>query len=117
MLVLSYGDYHSATETLTTLQTQYPNNPVVLNLLKQTYLHNKEWQPLLNLLPKLVKTKKLTQDEADKLTLKAQSGALENIANQKGTEDLLAHWNGLSRKLKSEPTLMRSASFSITIAG
>ncbi len=85
-----------------------PNNPVIFNLLKQTYLHNKEWQPLLSLLPKLVKTKKLTQDEADKLTLKAQSGALESIASEKGTEGLLAHWNGLSRKLKSEPTLMLS---------
>ena len=105
---ISDGDYDKATDTLTSLQSQYPNNPVIFNLLKQTYLHNKEWQPLLNLLPKLVKTKKLTQDEADKLTLKAQSGALESIAREKGTEGLLAHWNGLSRKLKSEPTLMLS---------
>lgn len=105
---ISDGEYTKATETLTTLQNQHPNNPVILNLLKQTYLHNKEWQPLLDLLPKLVKAKKLTQDEADKLTLTAQSGALESIASQKGTEGLLAHWNGLPRKLKSEPTLMLS---------
>ncbi len=105
---ISDGNYDKATQTLATLQSQYPNNPVIFDLLRQTYLHNKEWQPLLDLLPKLVKAKKLTQEEADKLTLTAQAGALESIASQKGTEGLLSHWNGLSRKLKSEPALMLS---------
>lgn len=102
---ISDSDFDKAIETLTTLQSEHPNNPVILNLLKQAYLNNKEWQLLLDLIPKLVKTKKLTQEEADKLMLTAQSGALESIASEKGTEGLLSHWNGLPRKIKSEPTL------------
>jgi len=102
---ISDSDFDKAIETLTTLQAKHPNNPVILNLLKQAYLNNKEWQLLLDLIPKLVKAKKLTQDEADKLILTAQSGALESIASEKGTEGLLSHWNGLPRKIRSEPTL------------
>ncbi|WP_165312604.1 heme biosynthesis protein HemY [Vibrio ziniensis] len=100
------GEYDKATQTLDSLQRQHPDNTIILNLLKQTYLHNKEWQPLLDLLPKLVKAKRLTETEAEKLTLTAQCGALEAIASQKGTEGLLAHWNGLARKLKAEPALV-----------
>ncbi|MCF7363518.1 heme biosynthesis protein HemY [Vibrio sp. A1-b2] len=105
---ISDGDYEKATQTLTTLQHQHPNNTIILNLLKQAYLQQKEWAPLLELLPKLVKAKRLTEQEAEKLTLTAQCGALESIASQKGTEGLLAHWNGLARKLKAEPVLVNA---------
>ncbi len=103
---ISDDNFDKATETLTALLQDYPNNTMILNLLKQTYLHNKAWKPLLDLLPKLVRAKRLTEKEAEELTLLAQCGALEEIASKKGTEGLLAHWNSLSRKLKSEPTLI-----------
>lgn len=103
---ISDGNYDQATQTLTALQLQHPNNTIILNLLKQSYLHNQEWQPLLDLLPKLVKAKRLTEQEAEKLMLTAQCGALETVASQKGSEGLLAHWNGLARKFKVEPALV-----------
>eukprot|EP00493_Phyllostaurus_siculus_P005519 UN05563 len=44
-------------DTLSTLKTSYPNNAIVLNLLKQVYIELKLWQPLLDLMPKLVKNR------------------------------------------------------------
>ncbi|CSI82296.1 HemY protein [Vibrio cholerae] len=52
---LGDGDNQAALETLTQLQRNHPHNTVVLNLLKQCYQALGEWQPLLALLPKLVK--------------------------------------------------------------
>ncbi|EPP21330.1 HemY protein [Vibrio fluvialis I21563] len=102
---LSDGELQAALSTLSALQAEHPNNTIVLNLLKQTYTQLKQWQPLLDLLPKLVKAKRMTQDEADKLALTAQQGVMETIASQKGSEGLIAHWNSLPRKLKAEAQL------------
>lgn len=103
---ISDGELQAAQSTLSALQKQYPDNTVLLNLLKQTYLQRKEWQALIDLLPKLVKTKHVSQQEADALTTTAQQGLLESIASQQGSEGLISHWNGLSRKQQAEPQLV-----------
>jgi HemY protein len=78
----------------------------VLNLLKSVYIELKLWQPLLDSLPSLVKAKIITQDEQVLLTQKAQCGLLSEVAEQKGSEGLIAHWNGLPRKLKADDHLV-----------
>lgn len=103
---ISEQNWSAAIHTLTQLQTDYPDNRIVLKLLKQAYLQQEQWQPLLDLLPKLVKAQQVTREEAEQLTLKAQQGQLATIASQTGSEGLLAHWSGLPRKLKHEPALM-----------
>jgi len=105
---ISDGDFAKATETLTSLQKDHPNNTIILNLLKQTYSQTKEWRPLLSLLPKLVKAKRLTESEAEALTLKAQCGLLEDIASQKGSEGVLEYWNGMHRKFKNDPIIINA---------
>ncbi|WP_394146419.1 heme biosynthesis protein HemY [Vibrio atypicus] len=100
------SDFNSAFDTLSNLKASYPNNTIVLNLLKSVYIELKLWQPLLDSLPNLVKAKIVTQDEQVLLTQKAQCGLLAEVAEQKGSEGLIAHWNGLPRKLKADDHLV-----------
>ena len=98
--------YNQALETLSGLKRNYANNLIVLNLLKQVYIELKLWQPLLDLLPKLVKSKIVTEDEQEPLAQRAQCGLLTEVAEQKGSEGLIAHWNALPRKVKSDAHLV-----------
>lgn len=100
------ADFNSAFDTLSTLKSSYPNNTIVLNLLKTVYMELKLWQPLLDALPNLVKAKVVSKQEQVELTLRAQCGLLADVAEQKGSEGLISHWNGLPRKLKSDSHLV-----------
>lgn len=96
------ADYTAAFDTLSSLKSSYPNNAIVLNLLKTVYVELKLWQPLLDLLPALDKSNVIGTDEQAKLTQRAQCGLLTEVAEQKGSEGLIAHWNSLSRKMKND---------------
>ncbi|MCG9651224.1 heme biosynthesis protein HemY [Vibrio brasiliensis] len=98
--------YNEALETLTSLKANYANNMIVLNLLKQVYIELKLWQPLLDLLPKLVKSNIVTKEEQEPLAQRAQCGLLTEVAEQKGSEGLIAHWNALPRKVKADSHLV-----------
>lgn len=100
------ADYNAAFDTLSTLNSQYSNNSIVLNLLKQVYIELKLWQPLLDLIPKLVKNSIITTQEQQPLMLRAQCGLLHEVAEQSGSEGLIAHWNSLPRKMKSDLELI-----------
>ncbi len=100
------ADYTSAFDTLSSLKSSYPNNAIVLNLLKTVYVELKLWQPLLDLLPALDKSNVIGTDEQAKLTQRAQCGLLTEVAEQKGSEGLIAHWNSLSRKMKNDSHLV-----------
>lgn len=100
------SDFNSAFDTLSALKASYPNNTIVLNLLRSVYIELKLWQPLLDLLPSLVKAKIITQDEQEQLAKQAQCGLLTEVAEQKGSEGLIAHWNNLPRKLKADNHLV-----------
>ncbi|WP_394245385.1 heme biosynthesis protein HemY [Vibrio astriarenae] len=99
-------NYELAFDTLTTLSGQFPNNTLILDLLKGVYIELKLWQPLIDIIPKLVRDKVLTKQEADSYLIRAHSGLLEDVAQQQGSEGLVAHWDGLTKKLKSDPTLI-----------
>lgn len=100
------GEFNDAFNTLTNLKSDYPNNAVLLNLLKTVYIELKLWEPLRELLPKLVKAKIITQDEQQQLMLGAECGLMAEIAQQSGSEGLISHWNSLAKKLKGEPQLI-----------
>ncbi len=100
------NEFEAAFDTLQTLQNKYPNNSIALNLLKTTYLQLKLWQPLIDLMPHLVKGKIVDGDEAAELTQQAQCGLLRDVAHQQGSEGLIAHWNGLPKKIKQDDHLI-----------
>lgn len=94
------GLFEQAFATLSDLKGDYPNNAILLSLLKNVYLELKLWAPLLDLQPKLLKAKLITKEDLQQLTLRAECGLLAEIAEQKGSEGLIQHWDSLSRKLK-----------------
>ncbi|MFM2588333.1 heme biosynthesis protein HemY [Vibrio sp. TBV020] len=100
------ANYTAAFDTLSTLKGQYPSNTIVLDLLKQVYIELKLWQPLLDLLPKLVKHKIVSKEDQEPLVQRAQCGLLNEVATQKGSEGLVAHWNSLPRKVKADSHLI-----------
>lgn len=100
------ANYNLAFDTLSNLKATYPNNAIVLNLLKQVYIELKLWQPLLDLMPLLVKNSIISKEEQPLLTQRAQCGLLHEIAEQKGSEGLIAHWDSLPRKIKSDTHLI-----------
>ncbi|WP_070962903.1 heme biosynthesis protein HemY [Vibrio sonorensis] len=98
--------YSEAFDTLTTLKHNHANNAILLNLLKTVYIELKLWQPLIDVLPQLLKTKCIDKDEKQRLMQLAQCGLLEDIALQQGSEGLIKHWNGLPRAVKKDTHLV-----------
>ncbi|PWI31883.1 heme biosynthesis protein HemY [Vibrio albus] len=100
------GQYQAALETLSALKDQHPNNPIILNLLKTTYVQLQNWRALLDLLPKLTKVKQVSLQEQLDLEERAQCGVLADIAAESGSDGLLTHWNSLPRKWKKDAKLL-----------
>lgn len=100
------GEFAQAFDSLQSLKGRYPNNPIVLNLLKTTYLELKLWQPLIDLLPTLNKQALIAPEDAEQLQQRAQCGLLSDVAAQQGSEGLIKHWNTLPRKVKQDPHLV-----------
>lgn len=103
---ISERNFEAAFDTLSTLKGTYPSNTAVLGLLKTTYVELELWQPLIELTPKLVKSKIITAEEQVTLEQKAQCGLLHDVAKQQGSEGLISHWNKLSRKQKQSTHLV-----------
>lgn len=101
------ANYNAAFDTLSNLKSSYPNNAIVLNLLKQIYIELKLWQPLLDLVPKLVKSNIISEQEQLPLIQRAQCGLIKEVAENNGSEGLIAHWNSLSRKVKADLHLVQ----------
>ncbi|EGQ7877226.1 heme biosynthesis protein HemY [Vibrio parahaemolyticus] len=100
------NEFEAAFDTLQSLKGQYPNNSIVLNLLKTTYMQLKLWQPLIDLMPQLAKAKLVREEEQAELIQKAQCGLLHEVAQQQGSEGLISHWNSLARKVKQDTHLI-----------
>lgn len=98
--------YELALATLHNLVPGYGNNPVLLGLLKTTYLNLAKWNSLIDLLPKLKKAKLIEDDEQEQLTQQAYAGLLSSSADEKGSEGVIAQWNTLGRKAKSNTKLI-----------
>jgi HemY protein len=94
--------FEQSLETLSKLSREHSNNPMVLNLLKITYINLKHWQPLLDILPKLAKAKLIDSEEQSKLSKQAQCGVIEEVAKSKGSEGAIAFWNSLPRKVRQD---------------
>ncbi len=99
-------EFEKAFDTLSTLKSDYPSNPIVLNLLKTTYLNLRLWEPLLEILPQLSKSKSIDSDEYTAVTNKARCGMLIDIAQSKGSEGLLSYWNSVPRKARQDTSLI-----------
>lgn len=94
------GDYQHALTALKPLSFEYYQNPVLLKLLKDTYVQLGQWESLLSLLPNLKRGKQLTDAEELQLTEKSYCGLLSDTAQQRGNEGLLDRWNDLPKTIR-----------------
>lgn len=99
--------FSQAADTLASLNKQFPSNRTALELKKTVLLELKQWQPLLDLLPQLNKAKRVSDAEHEQLTMLAHEGLMHDIAEQKGSEELIQYWYTLPRKLKNQPQLIQ----------
>ncbi|WP_413285567.1 heme biosynthesis protein HemY [Vibrio sp. MA40-2] len=93
-------NFDQSLEILTGLQADHGSNPLVLNLLKITYINLKLWQPLQDILPKLLKCNLIDAEEQSKLSQQAYCGMLEAVAQSEGSKGAVSLWNSLPRKVK-----------------
>ncbi|OEF24352.1 heme biosynthesis HemY N-terminal domain-containing protein [Vibrio rumoiensis] len=98
-----FADAHSSLEKL---KGRYPNNTIVMNLLKKTYLNLKLWSLLDELLPKLKRANVISDTEFDQLFYQAQLGKMEEVGEQKGINGLLSYWSHLPKKLKQDENIV-----------
>ncbi|GLT15246.1 heme biosynthesis protein HemY [Vibrio algivorus] len=99
-----YADAHSQLEHL---KGRYPNNTIVISLLKKTYVGLKLWGALDELLPRLKKNKLISDEEYHQLFYQAQLGKMKEIGSQKGVEGLLSYWAHLPKKLKQDDNVVQ----------
>ncbi len=95
-------EYSQAHQALEQLKGQYPNNPIVLGLLKTVYKKLGLWSQLDELLPKLNKHKVLSGDETEQLLHQSHAGILSSIADNQGIHELLAYWSRQNKKFKKD---------------
>lgn len=98
--------FSEAHNHLEKLKGRYPNNTIVMGLLKKTYLNLKLWSLLDEILPKLKKAHIISDDEFEQLFYQAQLGKVQEIGEQKGIDGLLSYWNHLSKKLKQDEKII-----------
>lgn len=99
-----YADAHSQLEHL---KGRYPNNTIILNLLKKTYLGLELWSALDELLPHLKKAKLISDEEYHHLFYQAQLGKMKEVGAQQGVEGLLSYWSHLPKKLKQDDNVVQ----------
>lgn len=99
-----YADAHSQLEHL---KGRYPNNTIVLNLLKKTYIGLELWGALDELLPRLKKSKLISDEEYHQLFYQAQLGKMKEVGSQQGVEGLLSYWAHLPKKLKQDDSVIQ----------
>lgn len=99
-------DYAQAHTILEHLKARQPNNSIILNLRKRTYIELKLWGALEDLLPKLQKAKLIKNDEYSQLWHQTQLGKVQEISIQKGLDGLINYWRQLPKSRKQDPSLV-----------
>lgn len=82
-----------------------PRHPEVLRLAEQAYLRTASWHALLDILPPMLKTGVITQQQHDERVLQAWIGLMEQAATKGGSAGLHAWWQTLDRKTRRNPAL------------
>ncbi|NLS13661.1 heme biosynthesis protein HemY [Vibrio sp. SM6] len=116
-LQLQAKQYTDALSTLNTLKTHDAHNSEILRLLSQTYQALELWQPLLELLPSLLKHKLIDDTRYRALSESAECGRLAEIGAQQGSSGLTKHWARLPRKTKQNPELIAEFARQLIIRG
>lgn len=110
-LQLQRADDAGAQETLQAMHELHPQHPEVLLRLQALLRQRQEWSALIGLLPALRKCKRLSAEQLQTIEYQAWSGRLASACQLQqvpklALKSLETAWQGLSSKLKNDPTLV-----------
>ena len=106
-LQLNHQQWEPALVTLRRFQALAPRHRQVLRLLKETYIHLREWALLAELLPLLRKTRAVTSAESDVLQAVVHKEMLINTVRHKDLNLIRAYWQSLPRHLQLDNTFLK----------
>jgi len=91
-----------ALATLTHLHNQKPKQDQVKNMLLHTYAELKDWDAMLELLPKIQRAGILPREQIQARQLEAYGGLLKQVGMDADKEKLSNVWLNIPRKLRTE---------------
>lgn len=104
-LQLARKEYHAARHGVDALLNYAPRHPQVLRLAEQAYLHTDAFEPLLEILPALAKAGEHSDEQIEKLQLRAYIGLMDQAMANGGSEGLKQWWKVQGRKTRHETAL------------
>ena len=110
------GDLDEAKNTLTRLLFHVPKNEQVQRMLLAVNRERKDYNAVLQQLPKLKKLSNYTADEAFATECEACTNLLES-AREEGIEQVDKFWNSLTRKQRQTPELVDQYAYELMEAG
>ena len=102
-ILVSNGEYEKARPLLEELQRKRRKHPQVLDLLSRCYTELGEWEPLVKLLPVMIKADML--DTAKAAELKRQAAIVE-LQHSKDRDSLQSDWRSLPKNLQRDPEVV-----------
>ncbi len=105
-LQLRHGQLEQALATLKHLQTLVPNHRQVIKMLQKLYAELKDWQHLLDILPKCRRYKVLNDDEITNLEKQAFLALLQQACKGSNIASINRTWHTLPKQLSQDKTLL-----------
>lgn len=102
------GDFRHSLLTLEELRKLAPKHPVVLGLLAEAYVKNKNWSAILALLPVLKKYSNLSKYAIIHVTEQAYSGLLLEQVLQNDKQQLINFWQTIPRAMRANVSVVET---------
>ena len=104
-ILVSNGEYEAAKPLLEDLHARRRRHPQVLELLSRCYTELGEWEPLVQLLPVMLKAKMLDTKKAQ--DLKQQAAVIE-LQHSKDAAALQSDWKALPKAMQRDAVVVRA---------
>ncbi|NHO67868.1 metal-dependent phosphohydrolase [Aestuariicella hydrocarbonica] len=99
--------YESCAATLERARKLAPKHPVVLDMLRQVYVHLQDWESLEKILPQLRRQSTLSEEELTELTSLLYRKLLQRAGqSSSGVEAIQAVWHQIPKQWQSHPELL-----------
>ncbi len=99
-------EYERALATLQSIKPNYPQNPLLLEQLKECYLILNEWQELKSIIHPLTKKNLISAQQASELEEQVECGLMEAISTYGDSGELLDYWHSLPKKMQKNSSIL-----------
>jgi HemY protein len=116
-LQIAHKQHEQALATLRRLQEVDPDHAFGLKLLANLYRKLGDWEALRALLPKLRDNPELSRKDVDRFEVRAVVTLLDRLDAKHAQPSAAELWDGLPRRLRAEPELVRAYARALIRAG